>query len=326
MLLPIVFLFVSDGKKWDCKVCTYINFFKSLQCVQCYAPKPTEHVTWPADEFSSNVSPSNSNLNTSSNDSYSSNVPSESTHKLRLTPLGSNDLEDSNVIGEKHKLSVDNEENNRSPSDTLTSCDKESNTPVLDSYKISNEESLNKWFCSSCTYANWPCSTKCVMCSTPHNISTKEDGDNSSLDARSGGETSLLNYSSTSNEDILNVQSREINYNDFNNKVSSVTNKIRKTGSEKCIINEDLKARIKKEKSPILMYDNKESKNSINDDDLSESNYNNKSTSPALRIDENPIIYCSSSSDYIPGSLEEESLITVRMIRDLSFFYISMNI
>jgi len=134
-------------QKWSCSVCTYLNWPKSLKCVQCYSSKNLS---------GSNSIPTNTLNNESlyrvENEKNPSSRNSSKTNSPRSSPCTVQNIRTGIEV-----ISLNEEKSMISSSNS----------------SINNGIVEGKWSCSACTYQNWPKSQRCVMCHIPRtNIST----------------------------------------------------------------------------------------------------------------------------------------------------------
>lgn len=155
-------------KKWACNACTYLNWPRSLKCVQCQTVRSKDKLvrgmqkickieqSEPKTEASRSGSARNSPPPTTTPSSFGCiSLASQSTPTPPTTTVP---LEKSNSPS-----SVPNLSGTKSPSSPDSNV--EGPSTVLDSRIIAKK--LQKWTCMGCTYENWPKTVKCVMCYTP---------------------------------------------------------------------------------------------------------------------------------------------------------------
>ncbi|XP_005111227.1 ubiquitin thioesterase zranb1-B [Aplysia californica] len=118
----------AEGGKWACEFCTYLNWAKTVKCVQC--------------------------LNSKRKPSPPTYRAQEKLQNICVTTSDSQLIECSSP-----KLSP-NSYTNKSLALKETNSDNKSNA-------YSAIHNPLKWICVTCTYENWPRSQKCVICLTP---------------------------------------------------------------------------------------------------------------------------------------------------------------
>ena len=131
---------LSDNRtKWACSACTYLNWPKARKCVQCNTVRYKYN------------SPTLSQQSISSNpDDQSVNGSSKSQNVTKCS-------KENNAPEIKEKFKT--EDGKATSSDQLASTEQLSDNSNL-------SKVLQKWFCSACTYENWPKSKHCIMCNS----------------------------------------------------------------------------------------------------------------------------------------------------------------
>jgi ubiquitin thioesterase ZRANB1 len=158
--------------KWSCSTCTYLNWPKSLKCVQCYSTKPTSTSTDSSADpqlvasLDPNPKPQlqlckNSPLNRSLSNSPCT-VPKVDTANVKQ------------CVASETGESVPNLPNLPNAANTV------SNTNTAGEVTTTLSK---KWPCSVCTYQNWPKSHRCVICHVPryNNSSSNNSNVNTNL-------------------------------------------------------------------------------------------------------------------------------------------------
>ena len=177
----------QDMEKWSCSVCTYLNWPKSLKCVQCYTLKAAttaeseaasnnernvivaESVIPPQlqstkIELVNSASPKTTPLNRSLCNSPCT-VP-----KAAATTTNSQSIE---LVAMQTDVTTPNPTTNHT---TTTNTNTTTNTTTTTTTtNIIIDETAKKWSCSACTYQNWPKAQRCVMCHIPRHPTTTSD-------------------------------------------------------------------------------------------------------------------------------------------------------
>lgn len=168
----------DQNQKWPCSACTYLNLFQSQRCLQCNSKcdegnsrqnKMSHSQKHPPKVISGyeNLSDQLNALNIcrSSGEDDNSELFSPSGGRRNNSPItkGCASLEkslenakecESSNGGAKHQSPV-----SVSPVNTCTR----------------SSASSGKWFCSACTYENWPKSLKCSMCLHPRETNSSRN-------------------------------------------------------------------------------------------------------------------------------------------------------
>ena len=192
-----------NSKKWNCCVCTYLNWPKSLKCVQCQALKQqaTVNLTTVLNEesqlncittettttSSSNVISNKNELNTKLDNNHDKKDLIKKNNNLNATNNSLNNLNQvdkelgqelnrqqikfnknvkpSTSTAKRTETNCDLDSNNSSSTNSLNNTNNEvnENNKLIDNYQTT----LSKWRCTACTYDNFPKSIKCIICSTP---------------------------------------------------------------------------------------------------------------------------------------------------------------
>jgi len=179
-----------EKQKWSCHVCTYLNWPKSVKCVQCYTPKTTTTnsvveatciipTTLCDDGEITTLKKSNSNTTTTAVASSSSTPPPPNLHEQFQNNLIINNNSNRSscnspctvpktIIEQKQQQQQQIGESNKNLAieliDSTTNNNNDTSTTVVTEIK--------KWSCSGCTYQNWPKSQRCVMCHLQRNTTT----------------------------------------------------------------------------------------------------------------------------------------------------------
>lgn len=218
-------------KKWSCSLCTYLNWPKSLKCVQCLT-KRSDHVI-------------ESNRNKTNSTSLAVHKDA-SMYKHTATHSNTSDCDKSlktrqNEQPKAIELDVIDIKSHKPE----TECGFHSNEldSSLEVHSDAKNYQLSKWNCTFCSYENWPKAYTCVMCKMPKiptqsaTISTEKSLDSSYITT---SESSSIRKSHLCSEDMQESSSHsEINsFNIKNSKLitqSTITNHplIRRLSREK---------------------------------------------------------------------------------------------
>ncbi|SPP88247.1 ubiquitin thioesterase trabid [Drosophila guanche] len=179
---------VADSEKWECKVCTYLNWPRSVRCVQCCTKRGGEAIEC-------------CNDNDNEADADGMDRAGEALHALRIS---GSDTELVSTIDTAARTQQKQQQQLRgatasnrlslSPSPTIDDATYLNNLANASHNQSPNKRPANqqqqqpqqqqqqhrdssvavplqpkhcyvaKWACNSCTYENWPRSIKCSMC------------------------------------------------------------------------------------------------------------------------------------------------------------------
>lgn len=178
----------EEKSKWECLQCTYLNYHKSLRCVMCKFPKtveiislnpaPKEKITPLVESCESlrisdenlkklcnNSSPRNSISNLIRNDSSPVASLIDDVRKLGIQNLSDPDLNLMRTNNSSSPLASSSNllQSNLTSTTTTTKSDAENLRLCYNNNNNLNNEN-KKWYCSACTYENYPKSIKCSMC------------------------------------------------------------------------------------------------------------------------------------------------------------------
>ncbi|XP_022231788.2 ubiquitin thioesterase trabid [Drosophila obscura] len=176
---------VADSEKWECKVCTYLNWPRSVRCVQCCTNRGGDVIEC-------------SNDNDNEADADCVDRAGEALHALRISgsdtelvstidtaarqqqkqhqqlrgATASNrlSLSPSPTIDDATYLNnLANASHNQSPNKRPANQQQQQQQQQRDSSSVTvplqpKHCYMAKWACNSCTYENWPRSIKCSMC------------------------------------------------------------------------------------------------------------------------------------------------------------------
>ena len=222
-----------DTTKWSCSTCTYLNWPKSMKCVQCYTPKP---------DLSQEINNNNNNTNNNSsseNNSVSNgdiNNKSNETNTILLknqhinhpnSPISNRSLCNSPCTVPKIELkqSTSNSDNiNTTPEITTTVNNNNSTSTTADS------STSKKWPCSVCTYQNWPKSQRCVMCHLPRY--TNNNNNNNSNNSSSPNPVLNNNSTTPTTPTTPNNSNTSTNSNNNNNSNNTTNSNNKKTNTQ----------------------------------------------------------------------------------------------
>ena len=127
----------TSSSKWPCQVCTYLNWPKSHQCIQCLSARPK---VVPVISSSDHTKPLSINVNIEG-----AGIGYGTRNSPRTSPSTSpNSPEAAKAI---------NNDKNRA---------------------VSSSVRTSKWTCRACTFDNWPKSVKCTLCGVPRGKVTQE--------------------------------------------------------------------------------------------------------------------------------------------------------
>ncbi|XP_017139962.1 ubiquitin thioesterase trabid [Drosophila miranda] len=178
---------VVDSEKWECKVCTYLNWPRSVRCVQCCTKRGGEAME-------------SRNDNDNEADADCVDRAGEALHALRISGSDTElvSTKDTAARQQQKQQLIGATASNRlslSPSQTIDDATYLNNLANASHNQSPNKRPANqqqhqqhqqqqqrdssvavavplqpkhcyvsKWACNSCTYENWPRSIKCSMC------------------------------------------------------------------------------------------------------------------------------------------------------------------
>jgi hypothetical protein len=176
-------------KKWSCSVCTYLNWPKSLKCVQCLTLKQIDS------EMLTTTTTTGACSNTMIQNAANLNNNGEVNNLLISSDGNKREIELATVATATKIELVDSPA--LTPTLNRSSCNSPCTMPKvvtqssqsielvsLKSSKNNDGENLSsntnilieessaspkKWPCSACTYQNWPKAQRCIMCHIPRN-------------------------------------------------------------------------------------------------------------------------------------------------------------
>ena len=240
-----------ETQKWSCQICTYLNWPKSIKCVQCYTPKSI--LTTPSNDTNFNLIPQHANSASSISNAFASettggdcSINSQTNNALkpqenaRLTSFPGHTCDLSNISCKNNEKSPDHDGNK---ADSNEDMNKSASTECLinkininvdtksvkfempiqaNNSIIANSEAIKKWSCASCTYQNWPKSQRCVMCHVQRNASTfSNKGLNSKPNINTNknlkiNNNAIMNKNILINNNISNAANSASNTNNYN--------------------------------------------------------------------------------------------------------------
>ena len=132
------------ASKWPCPACTYLNWPRSLKCVQCLTPK---------------------NRRESPRSSPPASLVTSGCHAASITSL--HQQQGNSTLGlEQLRISAaSNNERNR--------CARISPLNSIEPAHPGGNSQTAKWRCTACTYENWPVSRICVLCGSKAPVSVQ---------------------------------------------------------------------------------------------------------------------------------------------------------
>ncbi|KFM58883.1 Ubiquitin thioesterase Zranb1, partial [Stegodyphus mimosarum] len=162
----------QDETKWTCNVCTFENWPKSLKCTICLSPKQSHLISQDKSQDIYMMAPlisetcSNSTAQSSSMQPNPHNKWSCSVCTYLNWPRATKCTQCSS---KRKQYPSPTESSNYTLPDQSNNATVDSSTACVltDSYYNDRNKSWSrsiKWTCTSCTYENWPKSSKCVLC------------------------------------------------------------------------------------------------------------------------------------------------------------------
>ncbi|ALC45818.1 trbd [Drosophila busckii] len=164
---------VTESEKWACKVCTYLNWPRSLRCVQCCTKRGGAAMEYTAAASKESpdcvdragealqalrISGSDTELNIEATVGSSSSrqlIGATAAQRRNLSPsLDPTQLNNLANTSQSQQLQLQQQQNTNSSSAALQQ----------------KHSYVAKWACNSCTYENWPKSLKCSMCGKTREI------------------------------------------------------------------------------------------------------------------------------------------------------------
>ncbi|EDV94568.1 ubiquitin thioesterase trabid [Drosophila grimshawi] len=241
---------VADSEKWPCKVCTYLNWPRSLRCVQCCTKRggaASESSATAADRDSTDcvdragdalqalrISGSDTELNARGGsiiDAAAENISSgrqligaaaSNSNRRNLSPsmdqqICSNSTHLNNLANTSHsqqpqqlQLQQQQQQQHTNQQQQLQHQQQQQNSQQKHCY-------VAKWACNSCTYENWPKSLKCSMCGKTREISGSGSQGDLHACASISGSNKQLNVQEEQQQQLQNTDTVSVN-NSFNKK------------------------------------------------------------------------------------------------------------
>ncbi|KAH8268652.1 hypothetical protein KR026_011275 [Drosophila bipectinata] len=167
---------VADSEKWPCKVCTYLNWPRSLRCIQCCTKRggdaverASSHKDHDNEADADRAGEALQAMRISGSDTeLAGNKPTQ----LLIGATASNRLTLSPSIDDAtHLNNLTNASHNQLQSQTQHPVNQQQHhhpPQQRDALSTVSPQKkpcfVSKWACNSCTYENWPRSIKCSMC------------------------------------------------------------------------------------------------------------------------------------------------------------------
>uniref|UniRef100_A0A1B0FNT2 ubiquitinyl hydrolase 1 n=1 Tax=Glossina morsitans morsitans TaxID=37546 RepID=A0A1B0FNT2_GLOMM len=211
----------TSDNKWACKMCTYLNWPRSLRCVQCYTKKGAVLETIPSQDIGAasvilkTPTPPNEleQKPSASHKRFTNHHLKESKSQIdgvgqiepdaemnasnsaasaagaaaqRLSPIGSSTTHLNNLA-------------NSSQSQQLHS------SPSVPA-NVQQHSYIAKWPCNTCTYENFPKSLKCSMCGSPRDSNITENNASGSNNQQNNSGSDKMNDTVSSNNSFNKQQ------------------------------------------------------------------------------------------------------------------------
>ncbi|XP_055642558.1 ubiquitin thioesterase trabid isoform X2 [Toxorhynchites rutilus septentrionalis] len=167
---------MDSNQKWPCIACTYLNLPQSRRCLQCNNKREDD---FPVKLFSQKTQPQKSSppkviseYDCLSDKLNAINICRSSKDEESLEPFpvgGSNDRRRRNNSPITRNASTTTERtlDNAKECSSGSSGGKQPSPTAASPLNTRSVANAGKWFCSVCTYENWPKSIKCSMCLNP---------------------------------------------------------------------------------------------------------------------------------------------------------------
>ncbi|EDV49732.1 uncharacterized protein Dere_GG17341, isoform C [Drosophila erecta] len=169
---------VADSEKWPCKVCTYLNWPRSLRCVQCCTKRGGETIERGNKDMDNEADADRAGealqaLRISGSEENLANKPGQligatASNRLSLSPGIDDATHLNNLANASHNQS---QSQHRQPVhqqqmqlQLQPQQQRESSSSAAVPPQQQKQCYVAKWACNSCTYENWPRSIKCSMC------------------------------------------------------------------------------------------------------------------------------------------------------------------
>ncbi|XP_020813418.1 ubiquitin thioesterase trabid [Drosophila serrata] len=187
---------VADSEKWPCKVCTYLNWPRSLRCVQCCTKRGGDAIERGNDKNNEadadragealqalRISGTDTELGGCATENMANKpvqlIGATASNRLNLSPGIDDATHLNNLANASHNQSRSQSQNHQ-PAQLQqmqlqlqqmqlqlqqhhTPQQRESSSSATDTPQ-QKPCYVAKWACNSCTYENWPRSIKCSMC------------------------------------------------------------------------------------------------------------------------------------------------------------------
>ncbi|XP_017005044.2 ubiquitin thioesterase trabid [Drosophila takahashii] len=157
---------VADSEKWPCKVCTYLNWPRSLRCIQCCTKRGGEAIERGNRDKDNEAGEALQALRISGSDENLAKKPAQ-----LIGATASNRLSlESGIDDATHLNNLANASHNRQPvhqqqMQMQLQLQPQQQRESSSSAAVPQKQCyVAKWACNSCTYENWPRSIKCSMC------------------------------------------------------------------------------------------------------------------------------------------------------------------
>uniref|UniRef100_A0A915DN82 RanBP2-type domain-containing protein n=1 Tax=Ditylenchus dipsaci TaxID=166011 RepID=A0A915DN82_9BILA len=145
----------TSSSKWNCFMCTYLNYETSQKCTVCQTPR-TSSSSKPLFIEDAAASTSQYNIQEGNAKSRSNGAV---LHCYTDRPLRFGSDPDINKSAK----------NSPSPPPTAASSPKKTASTII-------SKALNKWTCATCTYDNWPNASRCIMCGMERQSRLDQEG------------------------------------------------------------------------------------------------------------------------------------------------------
>ncbi|XP_034485334.1 ubiquitin thioesterase trabid [Drosophila innubila] len=233
---------VADSEKWACKVCTYLNWPRSLRCVQCCTKRGGAAMEYAgmsaitADKDSNDcvdragealqalrISGSDTELNarggcqadsTESSNRQLIGAAASNSNRRNLSPS----IDQQICSNSTHLNNLANTSHSQQQQQQLTNQHQQQQNTSSSGALQQKHCFVAKWACNSCTYENWPKSLKCSMCGKTREIcGSGSQGDLHACASSISGSTKQLNLQEEQQQQQQNADTVSVN-NSFNKK------------------------------------------------------------------------------------------------------------
>ncbi|XP_052834910.1 ubiquitin thioesterase trabid [Drosophila gunungcola] len=181
---------VADSEKWPCKVCTYLNWPRSLRCIQCCTKRGGEVVIERGNRDNEadaeRAGEALQALRISGSEENLAKKPAQligatASNRLSLSP-GIDDATHLNNLANASHNQSQSQSQHRQPAhqqqmqlQLQPQQQRESSSSAAVPAPQHKQCYVAKWACNSCTYENWPRSIKCSMCGKTREISGSQN-------------------------------------------------------------------------------------------------------------------------------------------------------